>query len=171
MPAQRGPLIVWFHSEVLRPQWKYRLMYRPFLRRVLKRARAIVVSSPALRQHALELQPFRDKCVVIPFGIDRDRLALTPEIAARVTTLRHDGAGKRLLFVGRLVPYKGVDVLLTAMADVDATLSIVGDGPLRETLESQAAPLGARACAFSGRCPMTRSWRTCMPAMCSCSRR
>ena len=144
LARERGPLIVWFHSEVLRPQWKYRLMYRPFLRRVLKRARAIVVSSPALRQHALELQPFRDKCVVIPFGIDRDRLAITPEIGARVAKLRHDGAGKRLLFVGRLVPYKGVDVLLRAMAGVDATLSIVGDGPLRETLESQAAPLGGR---------------------------
>ena len=36
--AQAGPLVVWFHSEVIRPQWKYRLMYRPFLRRVLRRA-------------------------------------------------------------------------------------------------------------------------------------
>ncbi len=32
---QRGPLVVWFHSEVLRPRWKYRLLYRPFLTRVL----------------------------------------------------------------------------------------------------------------------------------------
>ena len=149
---QRGPLVVWFHSEVLRPQWKYRLMYRPFLRRVLDRARAIVVSSPALRQHALELQPFQSKCVVIPFGIDRDRLELTPDMAARVASLRRNGARRRLLFVGRLVPYKGVDVLLTAMANVDATLSIVGDGPLRQALEAQAACLGDRV-RFLGSLP------------------
>ena len=35
------------------------------------RAARIVVSSPNLAEHAAELQPFRDKCVVIPFGIDR----------------------------------------------------------------------------------------------------
>ena len=44
--AQSGPLVVWFHSEVIRPRWKYRLLYRPFLRRVLTRASRIVVSSP-----------------------------------------------------------------------------------------------------------------------------
>ena len=38
----RGPLVIWFHSEVLRPQWRYRLLYRPFLRRVLRRAARII---------------------------------------------------------------------------------------------------------------------------------
>ena len=42
---QQGPLVVWFHSEVLRPLWKYRLMYRPLLRRVLDRAARIVLAS------------------------------------------------------------------------------------------------------------------------------
>ena len=136
---QQGPLVVWFHSEVLRPQWKYRLMYRPFLRRVLERAARIVVSSPNLATHAAELQPFRDKCVAIPFGIDRTRLDATPDIVRRAEELRSSVPGPRLLFVGRLVPYKGVDVLLRAMAAVDATAWLIGDGPLRERLEADAA--------------------------------
>ena len=138
---QRGPLVVWFHSEVLRPQWKYRLMYRPFLRRVLERAARIVVSSPDLATHAAELQPFRDKCVAIPFGIDRTRLDATPDVVRRAAELRSSVSGPRLLFVGRLVPYKGVDVLLRAMAGVDATAWLIGDGPLRQRLEAEAARL------------------------------
>lgn len=141
LTRQRGPLVVWFHSEVLRPQWKYRLMYRPFLRRVLKRAARIVVSSPNLAEYAAELQPFRDKCIVIPFGIDRSRLDATPDIARRAAELRASVPGPRLLFIGRLVPYKGVDVLLRAMTRVDGTAWLVGDGPLRQSLEAEAARL------------------------------
>jgi rhamnosyl/mannosyltransferase len=140
--AQRGPLVVWFHSEVLRPRWKYRLLYRPFLRRVLARAARIVVSSPRLAEHAVELKDFRDKCVVIPFGIDTDRLARTPAVDGRVAAIEREHPGPRVLFVGRLVPYKGVDVLLEAMRDVRATALIVGDGPLRSTLEAAAARHG-----------------------------
>jgi rhamnosyl/mannosyltransferase len=142
LARQQGPLVVWFHSEVLRPQWKYRLLYQPFLRRVLKRASRIVVSSPPLAEHAAELQPFRDKCVVVPFGIDRRPLAATPEIAARAEQIKAHTPGPRLLFVGRLVAYKGVDVLLQAMTELEATAWIVGGGPLRESLEREATRLG-----------------------------
>jgi len=138
----RGPLVVWFHSEVVRPQWKYELMYRPFLRRVLSRASRIVVSSPRLAEYARELSDFRHKCVVIPFGLDTSHLAETPAIAARAAGIAREFPGPRVLFVGRLVPYKGVDVLIDAMAGVQATCLIVGDGPLRASLESHAASRG-----------------------------
>jgi glycosyltransferase involved in cell wall biosynthesis len=141
--ARKGPLVVWFHSEVIRPRWKYRLLYRPFLRRVLRRASRIVVSSPALAEHAEELQDFRDKCVVIPFGIDIARLARTPAVDAEIAKISKTYSGPRALFVGRLVPYKGVDYLVRAMASVDATALIVGDGPQRRELEALAAEVGS----------------------------
>jgi len=137
-----GPLVVWFHSEVVRPQWKYELLYRPFLRRVLSRASRIVVSSPRLAGYARELSDFRHKCVVIPFGLDTSHLAETPAIADRAAAIAREFPGPRVLFVGRLVPYKGVDVLIDAMASVEATCLIVGDGPLRASLESHAASRG-----------------------------
>jgi rhamnosyl/mannosyltransferase len=142
LTASRGPLVVWFHSEVVRARWKYALLYRPFLRRALARASRIVVSSPRLAEYARELADFRGKCVVIPFGIDLARLNHTPEIAARVAGIVRQYPGPRLLFVGRLVPYKGVDVLIDAMANVTGSALIVGDGPLRDELTARAAECG-----------------------------
>lgn len=142
MSAQRGPLVVWFHSEVIRPRWKYRLLYRPFLRRVLHRASRIVVSSPTLAEHAGELQDFREKCVVIPFGIDTARLQRTTEIATMAAEIAARVPGPRVLFVGRLVPYKGLDVLLRAAERVPATILIAGEGPLEASLQAQAAQAG-----------------------------
>lgn len=49
----------------------------------------------------------------------------------------------RILFVGRLVDLKGVDILLKALPKAaDVELEIVGDGPLRSRLEALAAGLG-----------------------------
>ncbi len=52
--------------------------------------------------------------------------------------------GLRIGFVGRLVPEKGVDDLLAAVAKVEAhyTLDIVGEGPDRGALEERARELG-----------------------------
>jgi rhamnosyl/mannosyltransferase len=44
--------------------------------------------------------------------------------------------------VGRLIYYKGFEVAIEAMKQVDATLVIVGDGPLRASLEAQARTMG-----------------------------
>lgn len=59
------------------------------------------------------------------------------------------GPPRRLLFVGLLVPRKGVHLLLAALADprlpADLTLRIAGDGPERAALEGQARALGLAA--------------------------
>jgi rhamnosyl/mannosyltransferase len=146
----RGPLVVYFHSEVVRAEWKYALLYRPLLRRVLDRAARIIVASPSMAESAEQLAAYRHKCVVIPYGIDTAPLAATPAVRARAATLR-GGLGEPLvLFTGRLVPYKGVDVLLRAMATIDARLVVVGDGPMRGALEEQArATCGGRV-RFAG---------------------
>lgn len=60
--------------------------------------------------------------------------------------------GNDVLFVGRLAPMKGVSVLIRAMAELDASLTVVGDGSERDRLESLAAEVGADA-TFVGRVP------------------
>ena len=134
-------LVFWVHAEVVRPAWRYKVFYRPFLRRMLRRADRIVVASPQMVECAAELQPYRDKCTVIPYGLDADQHIPTAAIAARVAALKAESDDPMVLFVGRLVPYKGVDVLLRAAANVRARIVIVGDGPMRQALEQQSRAL------------------------------
>ncbi len=135
-----GRLLVWFHSEVVRQRWLY-MLHRPFLRRALKRADRIVVSSPKLAEHARELQDFRSKCVVIPFGIDAERFACTPTVARRVAALRSQLHPPIVLFVGRLIGYKGLDILLRALCGLKVTAMLVGTGPLLNSLKHLADDL------------------------------
>jgi colanic acid/amylovoran biosynthesis glycosyltransferase len=96
-----------------------------------------------------------DKLRVVRCGLDaREVRGLPPR--AEVPTVTGEGTALRLLFVGRLVPEKGVLVLLWALAElkrrglqVDAVL--VGDGPYRDELEDAGRRLGvAEQLTFTG---------------------
>jgi glycosyltransferase involved in cell wall biosynthesis len=137
-----GALIIWFHSEVIRPSWRYRLFYRPFLQFALARAARIIVASPTLAASAPQLREWRSKCVVIPYGVQSGRLAPAEAIARRAAAIRNEHHAPIALFVGRLVAYKGVDVLLEAMRGVPAVALLVGNGPQREALQQKAKALG-----------------------------
>lgn len=63
-------------------------------------------------------------------------------------------APPQFIFVGRLVWWKAVDLLLEAMERVpEAGLRIIGDGPEREKLEAQAANGAVILEAFACRTP------------------
>lgn len=147
----KSPLVFWVHAEVVRPEWRYNIFYRPFLRRLLRLADRIVVASPPIAEHAAELQPYRQKCVVIPYAIDPDQHALTPALSARVAEIREARPEPLALFVGRMVPYKGGDVLLRALVHAPVRAVFVGDGPLRGEWEALARSLGlADRVVFAG---------------------
>ncbi|HEX6753806.1 MAG TPA: glycosyltransferase [Solirubrobacterales bacterium] len=86
---------------------------------------------------------------VLPLGLDLDRLVELPgELRAASRAELGVGDGEILLvFVGRIVPIKRLDLLLEALAqareaDPRLRLAVVGDGEERPRLERQAAELG-----------------------------
>ena len=137
----RIPLVVWYHSEVVRSRWKYQLLYEPFLEFALRRAVRIVVASPPLRG-VPALTRYRDKCVVVPFGLPLERYGVVSGTPPGVDSIKKRTSRATFLFVGRLVGYKGVDVLLRAVPGLDAETVIIGDGPQRPSLELLARNLG-----------------------------
>ncbi len=134
------PFIVTHHSEIVR-QRVLRPFYGPLVRRALARAAAVVVGSEQLLGVSRELAAVRDRVRVIPFGINAGRLAASTVVTARAAELRAQaGGGPVVLAVGRLVRYKGFDVLLRAARGLDATVVIVGSGPEELRLRALARP-------------------------------
>ena len=135
-----GPMVVTYHSDIVRQRFLGAL-YRPIMGRLLRRADRIIVASPPMVDSAA-LKPYAAKCRVVPFGIRPERYEATPERLERAAAIRGRHAAPIVLFVGRLIYYKGVDVLVRAMAGFDADVVLVGSGPLEGELRELAASLG-----------------------------
>ena len=139
-PARR--LIIWHHSDLLRPWWALPTYSRIVQRSLYRRADCIIVSNPALAA-ASPLVRLGRGVAVIPFGIDVDRYRRADRnCAARVEAIRAIARGPRLLFVGRLVYYKGLHVLLEAARRWPGTVIVAGNGPLERDLRAVAAAVG-----------------------------
>ncbi|MFQ5742211.1 MAG: glycosyltransferase [Acidobacteriota bacterium] len=112
------------------------LLYRPFLRRLLRRADRIIATSLQYIDSSPLLRPLADKCSVVPLGTDLERWSRHTEVG--VAAIRKRWSGPLVLFVGRLRHYKGLPYLIDAMQQVPATLIVVGTGPMRGALVRQA---------------------------------
>ena len=148
-PAPR--LVVWHHSDLVRPWWAAPI-YGRLQRSLYRAADCVIVSSPVLAAESGLVRSAR-RVAVIPFGVPLDRYRGTdPARLARVDAIRAHASGPRLLFVGRLVYYKGLQVLLDAVREWPGTLLIAGEGPLEGPLRGRAARdgLGERV-VFLGR--------------------
>ena len=136
-------LIISYHSDILR-QNIFRFIYLPFLKRLLNRAEVIVVTSQNLLNNSLLLGRFQAKCQVIPHGIDLDRFKITPELERRAGEIKAVINIPIVLFVGRLVYYKGLEYLIRAMRGIEAKLVIIGKGPLGPKLRRLACITGVK---------------------------
>ncbi len=153
-PARRT--VISYHSDVVRQAGILRF-YKPLLKRVLKRADAIVYGSPPMK-NSVYLQPHQSKLHLIPYGIPLDRFLQEPTDTEidRVKSLYPSTsvALPKLLFVGRLRYYKGLNVLIDALPAIQAQLLIVGVGPLQTAWQAQARSRGvADRIAWLGEVP------------------
>jgi rhamnosyl/mannosyltransferase len=135
------PIVVTHHSDIVRQRLlggaatvAQAALYR--------RAAALVAATPKHIEHSPLLRRFESKTRVIHFPIDA-----APYVdAASLWDDQLPSAWRSeplVLFVGRLVYYKGVDVLLEALRLTErARLAVVGVGPLAPRLIEQAARLG-----------------------------
>jgi glycosyltransferase involved in cell wall biosynthesis len=151
---KRTALIVYWHAEIVgRPLLKRLLT--PILHRALTRADAIIVSDEVMAANSPFLRRVAQKCVAIPYGIDTAYWRSLDDDARTAVAKLRENHPRLIAALGRLVPYKGYDVLLQAMTRVgNAHLIIAGDGPLRDRLAYLARDLKiADRVTFVGRLP------------------
>jgi rhamnosyl/mannosyltransferase len=80
----------------------------------------------------------KEKAMVIPFGVD---LAEFDQVDSERVRSLQEHFGRFVLFVGRLGYYKGLPMLLEAIANTQKTLVLIGDGPERSSVQTQIQEL------------------------------
>jgi colanic acid/amylovoran biosynthesis glycosyltransferase len=144
------PLIVTLHGSDVTARIDFRKRYRE----LWAQATLFLCVSEFIRHKAIEAGFPEDKLLVHYIGIDQ-------EVFQSRRERKHSDT---VLFVGRLVEKKGCAFLLHAMAAAKRSRPgvrtvIIGDGPLRQSLEELARRLGI-SCRFLGTQPteVVRHW-------------
>jgi len=132
----RCPVVLTYHCDIVRQKSLLKL-YRCPLRRFLRRADHILVTSPATLERSAFLKPHRARCEVLPLAIRAADLAETERSRGVAERLCREHPGPRVLFVGRMRPYKGLPVLIDAMARIEGTLVLVGRGEMEEEIRGR----------------------------------
>lgn len=124
----KAPVVMTYHSDVVRQ--KYAMwMYGRVQQRMMAACRVIMPTSPQYIESSRWLGRFREKCRVVPLGIDLRKYRCTQAVRAKADEIRNRLAGPIVLFVGKLRYYKGLPYLIEAMEQLEATLVIIGGGP------------------------------------------
>lgn len=131
----KGKVVVTWHSDIIKQQFFLRFYKKP-LAQFLSQTDKILVTSPVMAQNSPFLRNFQDKTEVVPLSVDPEVYALTESLEKRVKTIQKTH-GRFVLFVGRLVYYKGAQVLLEALQGTDIKVLMIGEGPLKSDLEAR----------------------------------
>jgi len=141
-----------FHGHVLRGYFDpaKTQMFRTVEKSLARSTDALIAVSPEVRDDLVELGVTTPERIrVIRLGLDLDGRIAAPAGARERERAALGLPAERCLigWLGRMTEIKRVDLLLRAFAELraggsDADLLLVGDGPLRQELEQQAAALG-----------------------------
>lgn len=146
MTGYKGKVVLWWHSDIVR-QKKLMFFYKPIMTHLLKRADKIIVATQGHIEGSVYLKPYRQKCVIIPYGVDNDVISRGESyIEKNFKEKQYEINNKdivKFLFTGRLVYYKGCDILLKAFVKVpNAILTLIGTGTMESELKKLASDLG-----------------------------
>lgn len=133
----RGKVVVWWHSDIIR-QKKMLKLISPMIHRLLRRADVIFTATEGHINGSSFLPEYREKCRIVPYWIDTKKY-LSAKRCPFLTERLNDKNSVKLLFAGRLVYYKGTDILLEAMKSVKgAELFMVGAGADEKSIKKYA---------------------------------
>jgi glycosyltransferase involved in cell wall biosynthesis len=149
----RHKLVLHWQSDVINQRRALKL-YEPLQTWLLRRADAIIATTPPYAEASPSLQTWKSKVHVIPLGI-------TPidnrGAAEKAYALRERFGGRKIVFsLGRMTYYKGFDVLIDAarLLPADAVVVVGGGGELLRTYRERVIAEGlAGRIEFVGRIP------------------
>lgn len=147
------PLVVTHHSDILNQRY-LRPAYELAERRVYHRANIILSDSPDYVDGSSQLQAHLGRVHVLPLGVDTSEYkSPSNEVLEWEQRYRTQFNHPMWLAVGRLCPYKGLDIAIRALATTPGHLVLVGTGPCEASLRRLASQLHvADRVHWLGRC-------------------
>ncbi|HUU46839.1 MAG TPA: glycosyltransferase family 4 protein [Acidobacteriota bacterium] len=145
----RGLPVVWRMGLMPKDKWIHRLTCTWVITR-------IIAPSEYVHRQIESLHWLQGRTTVIPNGVPDITAPSLEDVQAARTRLGVAADERIILYVGRLLPAKGVDVLVRAFgppaaASPDVRLIMVGTGPEEETLHGLASESGiADRITFAG---------------------
>ncbi len=129
-------LIIHWHSDIVEQRILHRLV-KPIENSLLKRADAVITTSPLYASASNALKRYLNKVSVIPCAIDGDKFRLDDETIIRVNEIKKRYRDKIVFFVGRHVGYKGLSYLLDSIKYISEKCHVIiaGQGPLTSKLK------------------------------------
>jgi len=138
----RTPYIVTYQSDIVK-QKVLKRFYSPLKHKFLAGAKLITVATPQYMESSNVLSRHKELCRLMPLGLDAMSYPAIDE-----NRLQHwkDRLGSGFfLFVGVLRYYKGLTYLIRAIAGTKFRIVIVGEGPLKDDLYTEARRLDVQS--------------------------
>lgn len=139
----RKPIIQLWHADI--PQRLVRTLTGPLDYALTRKSEVVIGPTPIHLEASHRADFIVPKGVVLGFPVPRPAPLATSEPSAIGKRVQAFLNGRKCsLSIGRLVPYKGFDVLIDAAADFGPDLAavIVGNGPLHQELSDRIAAKG-----------------------------
>jgi glycosyltransferase involved in cell wall biosynthesis len=141
---RRKPFYVTYHADIIKDSWYQKpfvFVYGFILNMVLGGAKQIIATTPDYVAKSQIPDRYRKKIIVAPNFVDVKKF--NPNVDGSKIRNEYSLEGKKVaLFLGRLVPYKGVEYIISAFREVkkeipETVLLIAGRGPLEDELKTQ----------------------------------
>lgn len=138
-------LVVHWHSDIVKQKHLLKL-YEPLQNWLLRRADAIIATSPPYAESSPWLQAFREKVHFVPLCVQDARdPASQVQRQVKAQAIRAAYPGKKIIFsLGRMTYYKGFDILVESarLLGDDSVVLIGGGGELLDSLRAKVQQAG-----------------------------
>lgn len=131
-------LVLHWHSDILSKGIAYNII-KPFESHILKRADLIISTSPNYIPYSKPLTQHKEKVEVAQNGLITSNFDLKEGDIKKIQEIKNKYDNKPIVyFVGRHIPYKGIDYLIRADQYIknDCVILIAGTGPEDKYLKS-----------------------------------
>lgn len=138
--GSKAKVVVQWHGDILNKGMFY-FFFRPLERLMLDRADVVLATSAVYIEHSPALTRVKEKCRVLPLGINEKKLVSSPELVQEIRTKYKN---KKIVFsLGRFVYYKGFEYLIEAakLLNDDVVILIGGYGPQKNYYEERIEQL------------------------------